>query len=505
LDRVFDIFHSGLSKYSALRLKVKDHRITKHANETALRRFLVWDWVKHLQSGVLLGLLFGITMAMLLVSRTSLPNLPPMLVKAGALAVVSIILWATRIIPEYLTALLFFVLAMVFAVAPPSVVFSGFESDALWLIFAGLVVGLAIKLTGLGERIAHSIARNVRRQYLGLIATVVLICLVLSFLMPSSLGRAVLIVPIILELAEQVGFAEGTKGRTGLVLAAAFANSIPAFAILPANIPNMVLLAGAESIYHLPIQYGEYLALHFPVVGMVNAIAITLLITLFFSEHPKPANRATVGKKPLSTNEFKLVIILAISLGLWLTDFAHHISPAWIGLAAAIVCLLPGFGLLPPRAINEQLNYGSQFFVAGIMGVGSMVSHSGLGHILAHTILSVLPLQPGHSFKNFTSLSLTSMLVGMVTTLPGVPAVLTPLAGELAKATGLPIKTVLMTQVLGFATVLLPYQAPPLVVAIQLGGVRLSAAVKVSVSLALISLLVLIPLDYLWWRVLGWL
>ncbi len=49
---------------------------------------------------------------------------------------------------------------------------------------------------------------------------------------------------------------------------------------------------------------------------------------------------------------------------------------------------------------------------------------------------------------------------------------------ELAEVTGLPVESILMMQVLGFSTILLPYQAPPLVVAMHLSGERLQSIVK---------------------------
>jgi di/tricarboxylate transporter len=89
-------------------------------------------------------------------------------------------------------------------------------------------------------------------------------------------------------------------------------------------------------------------------------------------------------------------------------------------------------------------------------------------------------------------------------TIPAVPAVLAPLADDFARAAGLPVETVLMVQVLSFSTLLFPYQGPPLVVAMALGGVRFADATKMTLALAAVTVLVLMPLDYLWWRLLGW-
>ena len=85
---------------------------------------------------------------------------PAPMAKALALTVFTIGFWATGVIPEYLTALVFFSIAMLLAIAPPDVIFTGFESTVLWLVFGGLVLGVAIKRTGLGERIASRLAKT---------------------------------------------------------------------------------------------------------------------------------------------------------------------------------------------------------------------------------------------------------------------------------------------------------------------------------------------------------
>jgi hypothetical protein len=67
------------------------------------------------------------------------------------------------------------------------------------------------------------------------------------------------------------------------------------------------------------------------------------------------------------------------------------------------------------------------------------------------------------------------------------------------------MEAVLMSQVLGFSTVWFPYQVPPIIVGMQLGGVSLRDGLKATSSTALISVVVLLPLDAVWWRLLGYL
>jgi len=435
--------------------------------------------------------------------------LPPVLLgpeqgRAAGLAIIAIGLWATGAMPEHITALLFFLVAMLLNIAPAKVIFSGFASGALWMIFAGLIIAVAMRSTGLSQRLARSIALRVSHSYLHLIAGLVAVGMIMGFLMPSSMARSTLLIPIALSLAEHAGFPPGSKGRTGVVLAAAFGAFLPNFSILTANVPNLVLLGAAEEQAGVVPHYGAYLLLHFPILGLLKAALIVGLIHWRYREEPQLVTPEATPHTSLSRAEWKMAAILFFALGMWLTDSLHHISPAWIGLTAAIVLLLPRIGLVGGRQLTTEVNYNPMLFVAGVLGLGALLAHSGLGARLAQALTQVLPLAPGHNLLNFISLTVTAMVTGLVATLPGVPAILTPLAGGLAHSAGLPVGTVLMTQVVGFSTPFFLYQAAPVLVAMQLGGEKTRSAILPLLQVALVSVLLLWPLDYLWWHLLGW-
>ena len=114
-------------------------------------------------------------------------------------------------------------------------------------------------------------------------------------------------------------------------------------------------------------------------------------------------------------------------------------------------------------------------------------------------------MAPGETVHNFIALTAANAVIGLATTLPGIPAVMTPLAENIATATGLPLMTVVMIEVLGYSSVILPYQAPPLVVAVQLGGVTMADMTRAVLALLLVTVFLLLPLDFLWWRAMGYL
>src|ERR1700761_5749198 len=96
------------------------------------------------------------------------------LVHPGWFAAIAILLWATSLLPEYLTALLFFAAVALFRAAPADVLFSGFQSEAFWLVLGGFVLGTAIRKVGLADRIARGLAHSLTGSWPRMVAGVLL-------------------------------------------------------------------------------------------------------------------------------------------------------------------------------------------------------------------------------------------------------------------------------------------------------------------------------------------
>lgn len=431
-------------------------------------------------------------------------GVPPEALKALGIVVAAIGLWSTAVVPVYVTSIIFFLAAVVAEVGPADVIFSGFHSSAVWLVFGGLVIAAAVQRTGLGARAARIFTGRPQGSYLRIVASCVALSLGLAFLVPAAVGRIIILLPIMLAVADRLGFAPGRPGRTGIALAVGAGTLIPAFTILPSNVPNMALAGAAESIYGISFTYSEFLLVNFTVMGVLVALALPVLITVLFRDAPAPAAAEEYAPSTTwSTPEVRLLIYLLAALGLWITDFVHGVSPAWVALAAALLCLLPRVGVVPPQAMIDDVNYAPWFFVAGIIGMGSLVTHTGLGTLIGRQLFAIVELTPGRDLHNFAAVFGIGAGVGVLTTLPGAPGVMTPLASAIAEATGWPISTVLMAQVPTWVVFALPYQAPPIILTLMLADVRMADAFKLILSLALFGVIVILPLQYLWWRLLG--
>ena len=415
---------------------------------------------------------------------------------------VTIVLWATSLLPEFITALLFFTAAMATKIAPPEVVFGGFASSAFWLVFSGFVLGVAIRKTGLADRAARALSTKLTDSWVLMVASVVLLSYALAFVMPSNMGRIALLMPIVAAMAKRAGIADGSRAWFGLALAVGFGTFQLSATILPANVPNLVMSGAAEGSYGIHLNYVPYLLLHTPVLGILKSLILIGLICWLFPGAPKPP-QDLAPSEPMGRDEKRLAWLLAAVLVMWVSESWHGIGPAWTGLAAALIVMLPRVGFITGEEFSAGVNMRTCIYVAGILGLAITVTQTGIGNAVGEALLKVMPLDAESPFTSFLALTGITTALNFIMTANGVPALYTTLAQSFSDATGFPLLSVIMIQVLGYSTPLLPYQASPIVVAMGLGKVPARAGMLLCIALALATYLVLLPLDYMWFSVLG--
>ncbi|QHE94196.1 sodium:sulfate symporter [Pandoraea fibrosis] len=429
--------------------------------------------------------------------------------RGDTLAVAVIVLfclsyWATGWLPDFLVSLVLLFLLATCTSLGANVVFSGFASSAFWLVFSGAVVGMALSVTGLGERVASRLADHCGHAYGAALTGFVVVAFVLGIVMPSTLGRIAILTPIVLSFCERVGLTAGRPGRTGLLLATALASCELSSAILPANLPNLVMAGTAETVLGLRLGYGEYAMALVPGLAVVRGVVLVVVALRCFPDRLTPLADIRINDDThtaMRPDEWRLLAALALMLGLWLTEPWHHVAAGWVGLGVALLCLGP-LRLVNPDAFLKQVKLAPLWFVAAIIGLTAAVDQAGLAQAL-RPVLSRLDLAQMSTVSAYLVLVALSIALTFLVTSNAAPALYTPLVPALAAGAPLGVKAILLTQAIGISTIALPYQAPPLVLAMALAGIGIRDATRYCIATALVALVTVVPLSVLWWQVIG--
>lgn len=129
---------------------------------------------------------------------------------------------------------------------------------------------------------------------------------------------------------------------------------------------------------------------------------------------------------------------------MWVTESWHGVGPAWTGLAASVVVMLPRIGFITGEEFSAGVNMRTCIYVAGILGLAITVTQTGIGSTVGEALLHVMPLDADRPFTSFLALTGITTALNFIMTANGVPALYTTLAQSFSDATGFPLLSVIM-------------------------------------------------------------
>jgi len=203
-----------------------------------------------------------------------------------AVVVATVLLFATGALHGLAITAVFFVLALASDAAPVKVLASGLWANATLLIFGGLIIGTAAERSGLGRFVARSVLKPFLGSYPSLLFGILMGCGALGLLVPSTMGRLAITLPIVISLAKEVGYSQGSNGYAAAILTAVAGNFLTAYGILPANLVNVIANGAAEAQYGPLVGYVDHLLINAPVLMIAKGATFLVLALLIFPAPP---------------------------------------------------------------------------------------------------------------------------------------------------------------------------------------------------------------------------
>jgi len=167
-------------------------------------------------------------------------------------------------------------------------------------------------------------------------------------------------------------------------------------------------------------------------IGVAAGIASALSYALFILSFQNAAARGAVpATLAIAFSTFVVVLALLVDhdqviAALHSTDLVGFLLLGVLGVGLSFAVYLPGLRRTPASLASM------------IASLGALAHESGLGARIAHWLLDALPLGETGDAATFGLLGGLAMALGTLITLPGVPAVLTPLAPDEYEADATP-------------------------------------------------------------------
>lgn len=333
-----------------------------------------------------------VLLAALIACLASLPgDLAPQGRTALAVSALAILGWVGTRIPESLVALAA-VLALVLAgVLTEAQLFAALGSELVWLLLSAFVIAAVARESGLTQAmVAPLLARGMR--VLPLFLWLTLAIAATGFVLPSTSGRAALLLPVFAAIAAAV-----PEARLKKPLALLF----PTVILLSAG--GSLIGAGAHLLAAQAIRgatgirlgYVDWAMLGLPFSLLASLIGAGLILWLFVPREmllaPVPPISMPATEPATRARQRRIALVLALVVGLWLTTGLHGIGMALVALIGALVLLTPPFSSHKPKEIFRSVDTELLLYMTATILLAEAMVGTGTDRWLAGQVLAALP------------------------------------------------------------------------------------------------------------------
>ncbi len=428
----------------------------------------------------------------------------------AALAISSfmIVAWMTEVMDYATSGLMGLTLFWFFGIAKPDTIFSGFVNDASWFYFGAMLISAMATKSGLPQRIGNFVLARMGVTYSRLLLGLIVIDYLLTFLVPNGVAVLVIMAAIAMGVMKVFDVGRGSNIGRGLFLVLTYVTGIFNKMII-AGTASIVSRSIIETTGDVDVSWGLWFLAYLPTA------LVTILASWWFTLKLFPPEVASLSGReeqlrahfreatPWTPLAAKAALLSGLALGLWMTDWLHHVSASIVALAVGLIGLLPFVDVLNQEDV-KRINLMPFFFVAAALGMSQVLDATGALKILTDTmiagiepllasrIIATTALYWGGFIYHFFTASEVSMLATSL-----------PLLMEYAKAHQLDPLWIGMIWAFSSGGKLFAYQSAVLVVGYGYGYFRHTDLIKLGAFLSVVQFVLLSMSVAFYWPILG--
>jgi anion transporter len=302
-------------------------------------------------------------------------------------------LWIATKIPAGFVAIALIAFIILMNAAEPDLLYHSLSEKVVWLMIGAFIIGEAVKVSGLAERLTHSILSKSNKKN-NLLFGLSSVLFTSAFFIPSTSGRAALSMPIIEQMSQRFS----TKERSVLAILAPVIILMSTSATLIGAGSHLIGIGLLESTVDQTISYIQWF-----IWGVPFAIVITLLSVLVIKwtlwpkdglkeiENVQPEEKIRY-KKQFNGKEKKTIILISFLIAGWMTESIHGYDIAFITMIGAILIMMPNYGIISWKQGISSVSWNLIIFVAAATALGKVLVDTGIVKWIEKEMLNVLHL-----------------------------------------------------------------------------------------------------------------
>ncbi len=341
------------------------------------------------------ALLLGFCVAILL-AAWGLPHGPSVEGRiALAVTALAIVGWTLTPLPDSVIAVGAALALVLSGVVTESQLYATLGREIVWLLLAAFVIAAVVKTSGLMQRLALAAVSPFSRLATFFHALAFIIALT-AFFIPSTSGRAALLLPVFMALADRM---PGKASERALALLFPTVILLSAGGSIIGAGAHLIAVEAIDRTSGVSIGYLEWLMLAFPLTMLASHAAVALILVLFVPPQERTTVLASTTQKraPADARQWRVLTVLAVIVSLWITAPWHGVDIALIAVGGAVLLLTGPFTAESPKQVFRQVEVELLVFLTATVVIADGIILSGASEWMAEAALGLLLASAVHS------------------------------------------------------------------------------------------------------------
>ncbi|WP_341892925.1 SLC13 family permease [Variovorax sp. YR752] len=334
----------------------------------------------------------------------------------GALLVfgAAIVAWTVLDLDETPVALLAVLALLASGATPLEDFYAGLGNEFIWLLIGAFVIAAVLAASGLAERWALALVASARTPA-ALMRRLSLFIIATAFVVPSTSGRAALLLPVFLALARALA-----EPRLARALALLF----PSVILLSACVSmlgagaHLVALDMMRQLSGTAPGFLGWIVLAAPFGVASSLLACELILHLFLSaqERQRALSLPPAPRMPMTRAQRAVAAIAALTLLGWASGGWHGIDAPLVALCGALAVTFKPLTGMDLKSALAKVEWNLVIFMAATLVMGEALLASGAATALAETLVASLSLQRLPPWSELVLAALIALLAHLVVT-----------------------------------------------------------------------------------------